>query len=390
MMIRNTLHRAASPLALLTLLLPLSMVQQAWAAPCTVKTHSPDQTLNVSKTSLIGEDSTGSDRAPFTADNFYASGSYECPEAQNSYRTTMASTTARERTEEPGTYWLDDQNTFYIRVLWVLPNGERYPADKGDSDSGIKHFREYPAGSSAGPNLETQIYTAKPVVPGSTYSINKMIKVVYQIMDPQGDGKTWINMGYNTINIGEIKVQGWSCDPDLDQPTQDLGSAIIDFSMETMNQGGEEYYNYTDQSATSGNVGNLPLLLVGVKNCSFGSPDTSRGQSGQNYEPIAYWDIYADAAHVSPADPSLLLPNSNSTTKGLGFRFSKGGYSTMINLLQQEPTDRVSDYVLRFRGAQSGSGVYFGLQPYIAPLGNGETPQPGILNGTLFFKVVYY
>lgn len=389
-MIRNTLHRAASPLALLTLLLPLSMVQQAWAAPCTVKTHSPDQTLNVSKTSLIGEDSTGSDRAPFTADNFYASGSYECPEAQNSYRTTMASTTARERTEEPGTYWLDDQNTFYIRVLWVLPNGERYPADKGDSDSGIKHFREYPACSSAGPNLETQIYTAKPVVPGSTYSINKMIKVVYQIMDPQGDGKTWINMGYNTINIGEIKVQGWSCDPDLDQPTQDLGSAIIDFSMETMNQGGEEYYNYTDQSATSGNVGNLPLLLVGVKNCSFGSPDTSRGPSGQNYEPIAYWDIYADAAHVSPADPSLLLPNSNSTTKGLGFRFSKGGYSTMINLLQQEPTDRVSDYVLRFRGAQSGSGVYFGLQPYIAPLGNGETPQPGILNGTLFFKVVYY
>lgn len=389
-MIRNTLHRAASPLALLTLLLPLSMVQQAWAAPCTVKTHSPDQTLNVSKTSLIGEDSTGSDRAPFTADNFYASGSYECPEAQNSYRTTMASTTARERTEEPGTYWLDDQNTFYIRVLWVLPNGERYPADKGDSDSGIKHFREYPAGSSAGPNLETQIYTAKPVVPGSTYSINKMIKVVYQIMDPQGDGKTWINMGYNTINIGEIKVQGWSCDPDLDQPTQDLGSAIIDFSMETMNQGGEEYYNYTDQSATSGNVGNLPLLLVGVKNCSFGSPDTSRGQSGQNYEPIAYWDIYADAAHVSPADPSLLLPNSNSTTKGLGFRFSKKGYSTMINLLQQEPTDRVSDYVLRFGGAQSGSGVYFGLQPYIAPLGNGETPQPGILNGTLFFKVVYY
>lgn len=389
-MIRNTLHRAASPLALLTLLLPLSMVQQAWAAPCTVKTHSPDQTLNVSKTSLIGEDSTGSDRAPFTADNFYASGSYECPEAQNSYRTTMASTTARERTEEPGTYWLDDQNTFYIRVLWVLPNGERYPADKGDSDSGIKHFREYPAGSSAGPNLETQIYTAKPVVPGSTYSINKMIKVVYQIMDPQGDGKTWINMGYNTINIGEIKVQGWSCDPDLDQPTQDLGSAIIDFSMETMNQGGEEYYNYTDQSATSGNVGNLPLLLVGVKNCSFGSPDTSRGLSGQNYEPIAYWDIYADAAHVSPADPSLLLPNSNSTTKGLGFRFSKKGYSTMINLLQQEPTDRVSDYVLRFGGAQSSSGVYFGLQPYIAPLGNGETPQPGILNGTLFFKVVYY
>lgn len=389
-MIRNTLHRAASPLALLTLLLPLSMVQQAWAAPCTVKTSSPDQTLSVSKTSLIGEDSTGSSLAPFTADNFYASGSYECPEAQNSYRTTMASTTARERTEEPGTYWLDDQNTFYIRVLWVLPNGERYPADKGDSDMKQKHFREYPAGSSAGPNLETQIYTAKPVVPGSTYSINKMIKVVYQIMDPQGDGKTWINMGYNTINIGEIKVQGWSCDPDLDQPTQDLGSAIIDFSMETMNQGGEEYYNYTDQSATSGNEGNLPLLLVGVKNCSFGSPDTSRGQSGQNYEPIAYWDIYADAAHVSPADPSLLLPNSNSTTKGLGFRFSRTGYSTMINLLQQEPTDRVSDYVLRFGGAQSGSGVYFGLQPYIAPLGNGETPQPGILNGTLFFKVVYY
>lgn len=387
-MIRNTLHRAASPLALLTLLLPLSMVQQAWAAPCTVKTRSPDQTLNVSKTSLIGEDSTGSDLAPFTADNFYASGSYECPEAQNSRRVTMNNTTAQERTEEPGTYWLDDQKTFYIRVLWVLPNGERYPADKGDS--GITHFREYPAGSSAGPNLETQIYTAKPVVPGSTYSINKTISVDYKLIDPQGDGKTWINMSHNAINIGEIKVQGWSCDPDLDQPMQDLGSAIIDFGMETMNQGGEEYYNYTAQSATSLNAGNLPLLFVGVKNCSFGSPDRSRGQAFQNYVPMFYWDIYADAAHVSPADPSLLLPNSNSTTKGLGFRFSKKGYSTMINLLQQEPTDRVSDYAGRFDQSQGGSGGYIGLQPYIAPLGNGETPQPGILNGTLFFKVVYY
>ncbi|HEF0062474.1 TPA: hypothetical protein R8G75_002231 [Citrobacter pasteurii] len=385
MMIRNTLHRAASPLALLTLLLPLSMVQQAWAAPCTVKTRSPDQTLTVSKTSLIGEDSTGSDRAPFTADNFYASGSYECPEAQNSYRTTMASTTARERTEEPGTYWLDDQNTFYIRVLWVLPNGERYPADKGDSDMKQKHFREYPAGSSAGPNLETQIYTAKPVVPGSTYSINKMIKVVYQIMDPQGDGKTWINMGYNTINIGEIKVQGWSCDPDLDQPTRDLGSVIIDFGMETMNQGGEEYYNYTDQSAVY-DGGNLTELQVGIKNCSFGPPDRSRGQ-GYGYSPMVYWDIYADAAHVSPADPSLLLPNSNSTTKGLGFRFSPRGSSKMINLLKQEPTVNVNDWMDL---VGEGGAWAMRITPYIAPLGNGETPQPGILNGTLFFKVVYY
>lgn len=387
-MIRNTLHRAASLLALLTLLLPLSMVQQAWAAPCTVKTSSPDQTLSVSKTSLIGEDSTGSSLAPFTADNFYANGSYECPEAQDSFRRTVSGTTALERNEEPGTYWLDDQKTFYIKVLWVLPNGVKYPADLGGTYT--RNFREYPAGSSAGPNLETQIYTAKPVVPGGTYSINKKIDVIYQVLDPGGDGKSWINMSRNAINIGEIKVQGWSCDPDLDQPTQDLGSAIIDFSMETMNQGGEEYYNYTDQSATSGNAGNLPLLLVGVKNCSFGSPDRSRGQGGQNYEPLAYWDIYADAAHVSPADPSLLLPNSNSTTKGLGFRFSRKGYSTMINLLQQEPTDRVSDYVFRSGGAQSGSGMSFGLQPYIAPLGNGETPQPGILNGTLFFKVVYY
>lgn len=59
----------------------------------------------------------------------------------------------------------------------------------------------------------------------------------------------------------------------------------------------------------------------------------------------------------------------------------------MINLLKQEPTVNVNDWMDL---VGEGGAWAMRITPYIAPLGNGETPQPGILNGTLFFKVVYY
>lgn len=368
----NPLYHKVFPLALVTLLLTLGMVSQARAEPCTIYTDQQTKTLNLTKTGRVGEDMQTASNVPFTPDIVANNADISCPSAQDVYVRMRQGSNLPERSAQAGTYWLNDAHTLYIELYWVLPNGTTQAAESSKTIS-----NGYPSGRSAGPSLQAKIYTETPVNKG-LYIINKTVRVEYLIKDPADSTGNYTTINTTVINIEQVNISGWSCDPDPTNATQDLGIAVLDLSSAPTTNDGQTVYTATRASSTSNLGPQITSFGITLKNCNVGEFDQYSG-----YTSHIYWDVYA--TNVSPTDNTLLLPNSSSTTKGLGFRFRVN--SKWLDL-RQIATPLGSDYDGAIHNPTPGDHTIY-IYPYIAPTGD-VPPEPGVLNGTIFFRVEYY